>query len=317
MIVEVDYAPVYELLISFGIFTSRKHLPDVELGPGWLRQVRQKVTPAFANEAAKLGAKPCKHIGGLLVTLARQAPGERDAAGFLEWLGGAPTGDLYERLAPTVPVGDPPLPRDLGAQRDRWVKALATWNERYFSQLDPALLSGLAADAEEKRVMLARMPPEEVVERATNGIVLEPKPGHPTVTLAPQYHQSPLNDVTTEHERVIFLYPADVLPRPPGAPPRELLRLTRGLSDESRLRMLRILSEDSCTLTELAREVGLSQSTIHHHLLLLRASGLVRFHYGDQAARRYSLRPHALEQLGAQLGVFLQQTAPKKGGRPR
>jgi DNA-binding transcriptional ArsR family regulator len=317
MIVEVDHAPAYELLVSFGIFVSRKHLPDIELGPAWLRQVRQRVSAAFEKEIAKLGVKPCKHMGGLLVTLVRQAPGERDAPGFLEWLGRAPTGELYERLAPTVPVGDPPLPRDLGAQRDQWVAALSTWNERYVSQLDPALLSGLADDAAEKRAMLERLPAAEVVELATNGIVVELKHGRPAVTLVPQYHQSPLNDVTTEHERVIFMYPADVLPRPPGAPPRELLRLTRGLCDESRLRMLRTLSDDSCTLTELAREVGLSQSTIHHHLLLLRASGLVRFHFGEQGTKRYSLRRHALEQLGAQLGLFLRQPAQKKGGRRR
>lgn len=315
MIVEVEWAPAYELLVSFGIFVSRKHLPDVELGPGWVRQVRQKVGTSFGQEASKLGVKACKHMGGLLVTLARQAPGERDAAGFLEWLGGAPTGELYERLAPTVPVGDPPLPRDLGAQRDQWVKMIERWNERYFAHLDPALLAGLAADAEEKRAMLARLPAAEVVERATNGIAVELRQGRPAVTLVPQHHQIPLNDVTTEHERVIFMYPADVVPPAPGAPPRELLRLTRGLSDESRLRMLRILADDSCTLTELAREVGLSQSTIHHHLLLLRASGLVRFHYGEQGTKRYSLRPHALEQLGTQLGTFLQQPARKKGGR--
>ena len=315
MNVEVDCAPAYELLVSFGIFISRKHLPDVELGPGWMRQVRQQVTGSFAQEAAKLGVKPSVHVLALLVTLVRQAPGERDAGGFLGWLGGAPTGELYERLAPTVPVGDPPLPRDLGAQRDQWVKMLTVWNERYFARLDPALLNGLAADADEKRAMLAEMPAAEVVERATNGIVVELNQGRPTVTLVPQHHQIPLNDVTTEHERVIFMYPADVVPPAPGAPPRELLRLTRGLSDESRLRMLRILADDSCTLTELAREVGLSQSTIHHHLLLLRASGLVRFHYGEQGTKRYSLRPRALDQLGAQLGTFLRQPARKKGGR--
>jgi DNA-binding transcriptional ArsR family regulator len=322
--VEAEWAPAYELVSSLCVFAQRQHHGEIELGPGWARAVRQKVPASFVREVAGLYDcdKENKRAGDFLISLVRQAPGDREADSFLSWLAERPTGELYERLAPTIPVGEPPLPRDLGAQRDRWVALLTLWNERYFAALDPAILSGLAADAAEKRALLGELPPLEAVERATNGMLLEFGRSRPAVTLVPHYHDSPLNSVTIEHERLIILYPADVVPPPPGAPTRPLLRLLRGLSDESRLRMLRMLVDDSCTLTEIARGVGLSQSTVHHHLLLLRAGGLVRIHFGEAGTKRYSLRPHALEQLGTQLGSFLQPTTARartrvaKGGRP-
>ena len=73
------------------------------------------------------------------------------------------------------------------------------------------------------------------------------------------------------------------------------MRLTHALSDESRLRMLRFVADGPCTLTEVARFIGLSQPTVHHHLVQLRAAGLVRVHFAVSGPSRYSLRPHALD----------------------
>ena len=57
-----------------------------------------------------------------------------------------------------------------------------------------------------------------------------------------------------------------------------------------------------------AKELGLSQPTVHHHLSQLRAAGLVRVHFFVASPSRYSLRPRALEQLSEQLGMFLTST---------
>jgi DNA-binding transcriptional ArsR family regulator len=84
-----------------------------------------------------------------------------------------------------------------------------------------------------------------------------------------------------------------------------LRRLTHALSDESRLRMLRFLANGPATMTEVARFAGLSQPTVHHHLVQLRAAGLVRIHFTLSSPTRYSLRPHALDVLAQQLGAYL------------
>ena len=105
---------------------------------------------------------------------------------------------------------------------------------------------------------------------------------------------------------IFILYPADVVPTAPDSPPMALLRLTRGLSDESRLRILRFLSLGPRSLTEVARFAGLSQPTVHHHLSQLRSAGLVRIHYTLSSSARYSLRTHALDQLSTALGTYLE-----------
>jgi DNA-binding transcriptional ArsR family regulator len=115
---------------------------------------------------------------------------------------------------------------------------------------------------------------------------------------------------------MIILYPADVSETPPELPPPGLLRLTHALSDDSRLRMLRLLADGTRTLSELARLVGLSQPTVHHHLVHLRAAGLVRVHTSVTGSRSYSLRPRALEQLRDQLGAYLGVSSSEPERQP-
>jgi DNA-binding transcriptional ArsR family regulator len=199
------------------------------------------------------------------------------------------------------------LPRDFVAWRDRCVGLLRTWHDCYFAQFDPAILDGLRAEADRLRARLGSLPPRELVEQVTNGIWIEPSPDLLRVELVPQYHQRPYNDDCHLAGGIMVLYPADSVAEQADGPPIGLLRLTRGLGDESRLRILRFLTQGSKTLTEVARFAGLKQPTVHYHLTQLRAAGLVRVHnFGASSSRRYSLRPHALDQLAQQLATYLE-----------
>jgi hypothetical protein len=84
--------------------------------------------------------------GRWLDILIWRCPGPRDAAAFIAWLAAAAVGDLYELLA-FYADDELPLPGDLGAVRDQWVRALSAWHVAYFQHLDPAILAGLAAAA--------------------------------------------------------------------------------------------------------------------------------------------------------------------------
>jgi DNA-binding transcriptional ArsR family regulator len=238
--------------------------------------------------------------------LVRVCPVEpREAATFLDWLAGLSTGDAYEVLAPRLRDARPRLPRDFTAWRDRTVQVLRVWHAAYFETIDPAILPGLRTCADALRQRLDG-PPQALIEEVTNGVLVEPVDEPLTVTLVPQYHERPYNHEAIEQAGIIILYPADILPPPADAPPAGLLRLTRALSDESRLRMLRFVADGPRSLTEVARFIGLSQPTVHHHLVQLRAAGLVRVHFVIGSTNRYSLRPHALDQLSDQLGSYLQ-----------
>jgi DNA-binding transcriptional ArsR family regulator len=296
--VEIDWAPAYELVVSLTAYAC-KSVKTLELGAEWVQRVREQSGGAIASQDLPAHYK-------WLDILVWRCPEPRDAAGFLRWLAACPIGTLYEMLAPYVLEDSLPLPANLGAVRDEWVRALTAWDASYFRRLNPAILSGLAAEAVARRAEAGRLPPEEVVERATGGIQFIAPPGITQVLLVPQYHYRPINIYGNWRGWRIFLYPADALPPAPGGPPYALQRVTRALNDESRLRILRLLASGQHSFTQIVEEMDLAKSTVHHHLVILRAAGLVRLHDYGKGAETYALRPSALGDLATQLESYLK-----------
>jgi DNA-binding transcriptional ArsR family regulator len=307
--VAVDWAPAYELLLSLGCFVTFAKHRLLELGEPWVDDVRRRLPAGMAARLSRQNAAmSMKHKEyELLLLLVRACPPERDAQSFIKWLEQLSAGDAYEAVAPRLPDGGPQLPRDFLSWRDRVVNVLHVWDDTYFKGMDPAILRGLEEEANAVRCRL-ECSPQALIEEMTNGIHVEPGEEPTTVTLVPQYHERPYNTDVCEQGGVVILYPADICLPTDDQPPSRLLRLTHALSDESRLRTLRFVADGPRTLTEVARFIGLSQPTVHHHLVHLRAAGLVRVHFVANSPSRYSLRPHALDQLSDQLGRYLQQS---------
>ncbi|MBV9135236.1 MAG: winged helix-turn-helix transcriptional regulator [Chloroflexi bacterium] len=305
--VAVDWAPAYELVLSVGCFVTFAKHRLLELGEAWVTHVRERLPAGMAARLSRQSAAlSLKHKEDqLLLLLVRACPVSREVNPFLDWLASLSAGDAYEVLAPYLPDAGPRLPRDFLSWRDRVVNVLHVWDDTYFSTVDPAILKGLAENAVELRQRLDASP-QALIEEMTNGILVEAGEAPLNVTLIPQYHERPYNTDVPEQGGVIILYPADICLPTDDQPPSRLLRLTHALSDESRLRILRFVADGPRTLTEVARFIGLSQPTVHHHLVQLRAAGLVRVHFVANAPSRYSLRPHALDQLSDQLGRYLQ-----------
>jgi DNA-binding transcriptional ArsR family regulator len=305
--VSIDWAPAYELVVSLEVFVFRGKHVLVELGQSWADDVRSRLPADFVQRANHAGnGFKGKHEDDLLMLLVRACPGNREASAWLDWLSELSPGEAYEALAHQLPETGPRLPRDFVDWRDRTASLLRAWNASYFGEVEPEVLEGLQRDAERVRGLIGTLPPRDLVEQVTNGMSIEPGPGTWRVELVPQYHLRPYNHDCPLADGIMILYPAEILPPPPDAPPLALMRLTRGLGDESRLRILRFLSEGPRSLTEVARFAGLSQPTVHHHLSQLRSAGLVRIHCSLSSPMRYSLRTHALEQLALALGSYLE-----------
>lgn len=296
--VEIDWSPAYELVVSLTAYAC-KSVKTLELGAEWVQRVREQSGGAIASLDLPAHYK-------WLDILVWRCPAARDAEGFLNWLAACPVGTLYEMLAPYAIADLLPLPPDLGGVRNDWVRTLAVWNDAYFRRLNPAILSGLAAEAAARRAEAEHLPPEEVVECATSGIQFSAPPGITHVLLVPQYHYRPINIYGNWRGWRIFLYPADALPPAPGGPPHALQRMTRALNDESRLRILRLLAGGQHSFTQIVEEMDLAKSTIHHHLVILRAAGLVRLQDYGKGAETYALRPSALGDLATQLETYLK-----------
>jgi DNA-binding transcriptional ArsR family regulator len=84
------------------------------------------------------------------------------------------------------------------------------------------------------------------------------------------------------------------------------LRFFEALGDPTRLRILRLLAEREMYLTELADRLKLTKATTKHHMVRLRAAGLVTL-YDRERLTYYALRPdvprHARELLEHYLGT--------------
>ena len=334
---DIDWAPAYEFVLSLGTFADPRTCKDVDLGPPWHRRTRQKLPQAFHDQLTHVIAlttrdekrdKPSKphYHGELHFHLIRDCPGDRDAASYIEWFEGLSVGEMYERIAPHWPEGMA-LPRDLGTLRDAQMPLFRLWNEHYFSRVDPAILAALRDDARRLRARAGGgVSPLELIEQATNGLAFSPNAVQ-EVVLVPQHHMVPFNSTPKGHRRVIILYPVDVpegagngstangkaAARAEAAPPPSLRRLARALGDESRLRILRELSADEPrTLTELSRAVKLAQSTMHHHLILLRSAGLVRVYIGEGHTNQYTLRPNAIDTVADHLRQYISPSRPTR-----
>jgi DNA-binding transcriptional ArsR family regulator len=184
---------------------------------------------------------------------------------------------------------------------------LEEWEQHYFKDIDPLILTRLDADAKKTIRLSKELPPADLVEKVTGGIVLEGAQTHKRIILAPQYHARPFNLTDISADLFVAFYPIEE-GNAPGEPSPQLKRLTSALADESRLKILRFLAQKERTFTDIVNYTGLAKSTVHYHLILLRAAGLSRCHLKTNDTLNYSLRRSMLEQVSAKLSDFVDQS---------
>ena len=85
-----------------------------------------------------------------------------------------------------------------------------------------------------------------------------------------------------------------------------MLRALKALSDPTRLRIMRYLSDEPLTPAELARRLRLRAPTLTHHLRALRLAGLVQLTLGEgKRDRLYAARPEAITNTCELLEGFM------------
>jgi len=86
----------------------------------------------------------------------------------------------------------------------------------------------------------------------------------------------------------------------------DLVRLFKALGDESRLRILRALADQTFCVCDLAKELGISQPTLSHHVKILRDAGLVK---GEKEGQWIfcSLNEEAFKACGIDIPRLLQR----------
>jgi DNA-binding transcriptional ArsR family regulator len=346
----VDAAPAHEFLVSLCAFALPHEHATLESGPAWFENTRARASRNLLHALDSIGPRSGKAWVNFL-GLATQAPAVRRVPDLLVRIGALSPMDvrLYlmgyhvpayqgtisrevlrrgaegDRDAMRVLINDcdyyggeagsllAPL-LSLSAERTKVVamEVLSRWYDEVFRHDQDALAAVLDRDAEAKRAMLGTVTPAELIESAS-GIQYVPRPDIRQVYLIPQVAMRPWVLLCEHDDTRLFCYPVadESLGVDPDAPPARLVRIHRALGDEKRIRMLRAIATTASTLQELSDLFDVPKSSLHHHLAILRAAGLVRV--TSDLDRRYSIRYDVIPEASGLLDAYLR---PGRGASP-
>lgn len=192
--------------------------------------------------------------------------------------------------------------------RSAIVNILRRTQDEVFARHEAEFRPLLKADFDAKRAMARRIAPERLLEIATSGINFSEDHARKPIVLIPTMVARPWVVFSAGPDYFVLGYPVadEYLEEGADAPPKWLVKLHKALGDERRLRILRTLAEGDASLADLAESVDIAKSTLHHHLMLLRAAGLVRLHVGQE--KRYSLRDNTIVDAAAVLDHYIHPT---------
>jgi DNA-binding transcriptional ArsR family regulator len=331
--IEFDVRPAYDFLFSLsGDAGSTDDLPAADRR--WLADARASLPEAVGASVSLLFEHDiCAHLAALLVdrpavrtadelteavrsitpdelirTIYSWAFREPEFAAALErYLSGDATVDDLE---PQLPEAKREFHRPILADRvethRQCVIALEAWAER-FRTIEPRITAMLERDHDLRAGDRATLSASDLIERTTGGIRWLPEAGVRRVILAPSYFTRPYNFLFEGEGWRFFGYPlADEAldADDPLAPTSSVVRLHRALGDETRLRILKLLSKRDLYLTEIAQQLELSKPTIKHHLAQLRAAGLVTITEAGTVVY-YSLRRPRLDDASIEIKRYL------------
>lgn len=206
----------------------------------------------------------------------------------------------------------------------RYLEVLHTYYQVFFAEEEERIRPVLQKGLTEARELANQLPPGQLVERLSRGVQLPQVDTLEQLDLAPSYWSSPLIfSSPTGPGRMFFLF--GVRSEPTGLIPGDhmpggLVEALKALADPTRLRILRYLSQEPMTPSQLSRRLRLRAPTVVHHLRELRLAGLVQISFQVEGEKRYALRREALNGLHLMMEDFLSgeitadETSAESGG---
>lgn len=302
---EVEWGLAYESLIGLEMFIGGEEEQTYEVGPAWFKKVHHMASARLRETGRSLFGKEGYGLVGL-AGLAR-ASGGRSVAALVDRLRKERPDEakwavlhcsVTERNA--IQAGDrKALQKYLdhfhdGAARKTALRVIETdpktfvvqladlleqWDVEIFSQIGPPLEVELKASAQAVSRLARQLPWDRLIIKATHGVEYRREPWIDTVVLVPSVLNRPWIDISDYGATKFFFYPASA---ESAVPDSQLVDLYKALGDETRLRILRLLSNGESSLTEIAGKLGLAKSTVHGHMRILRIAGLTRSVIGDE-----------------------------------
>ncbi len=161
---------------------------------------------------------------------------------------------------------------------DKVLLALQTYYEVFFAEEERRILPALQARLAQVQEFVRNTSFPELFEEISQGIRYSEERFQDVdkVVFAPSFWATPFLFYSTQ--KPIFLFgarPDDASLVPGEMVPDVLMSSLNALSDPTRLRILRYLSAESLTPTQLATRLRLRAPTVLHHIKALRSAGLI------------------------------------------
>jgi DNA-binding transcriptional ArsR family regulator len=196
-------------------------------------------------------------------------------------------GHAREALSSLLPLGP--------AETQRRIVAAAEVHASRVSEERMAAAERVAA------TLIDRAGPLEVVERLT-GYRYVPEPEADSVVLVPHPERSPSLVLAQHRDARLIVYSAG----PEPASEERVAAIGRALADPKRVEILSLVGQGLELPAELVEATGLTRSTVHHHLVLLREARLLELE-GNARAYRYVPRAEAAAEFEALLPEVLRR----------
>jgi len=345
--IEVEGSVAYELVLTmWTVFNPESPSATFDLGEDWFEKVRRNVPDDLAGEIVTLGGPDSfawLGISSLLLSAPHPHDPDHvytwledvDEGRLRRWLIGYSSHDEDQSLIEQAAAGDmEAVLRLLGEKADekpetvdyvkwlvetddlprRFAGALERFRSDVFSDFEDDFAEAIGRAAAARRAAPMRGDAKSVIEEVTSGLSFEIPRGVNRVILVPSVVSRPLSLIDV-HRGILVVYYGiadEFINSDPEAPPSWLLRVYKALGDDKRLRIMRRLSEGEATLDELTEMLGLSKSTVHHHMTLLRGAGLVRVQMSAEESKgkhkTYSVREQSVADAGDFLDSYLRTT---------
>ena len=231
-------------------------------------------------------------------------------------------GPIAQRLVSRYPTDVQPtvasVLQDVEGSRRCLLDSLAVWQVAVFQDEIAKILPTLRREADILEQQRADMPPDRFIQTAMRGVEWQRPAGFRRVIFAPSYFCRPAVFYHFWRGALTFCTPVDATAVAPNgavdgaaAPGEDILRFFEALGDATRLRILRLLAEREMYLTELSDRLKLTKATTKHHMVRLRASGLVTLYDRDRMTF-YALRQDVSRHAAQLLDDYLKRPQPPR-----
>ncbi len=177
---------------------------------------------------------------------------------------------------------------------ERYLAALQAYVTVFFDEEEQRILPYLRQALSKGQELAEKLAFSDLFVELSQGVRIKTIEEADEVTFVPSYWSTPFvmyDSVMDKHWVVLFgARPADVPLVPGEVVPDAMLRALKALSDPTRLKIMRYLSAEPQTPSQLAKRLRLRPPTVIHHLNALRLAGLVYITILENEEKRYTVR---------------------------